>query len=234
MVKKKPMGSRTRTTPTPRAGRPRLTDVRIRDACVRLFAQKGFQGTGIREIAVESGITTAALYHYVGTKEELLLEIMGGVLDPLTAAARGIVTDVDRSEARLAALVEHHVWFHAVHQLASIVTDTEIRSLSSDARAEMIARRDVYEAIWRSVVVEGVAEDTFHVEDPRIATTALLQMCTGIAHWYAPTGPLTLTRLCRMHADLALSMVRAARDGVPLRVAALELPSPAREPSVQG
>lgn len=228
------METGTRNRPTRRAGRPRLTDVRIRDACVRLFAQKGFSGTGIREIAAEAGVTTAALYHYVGTKEDLLLEIMSGVLDPLTAAARGIVTDLDRPEARLSALVEHHVWFHAVHQLASIVTDTEIRSLSGDARAEVIARRDVYEAIWRSVVVEGVTEGTFRVEDPRIATTALLQMCTGIAHWYAPTGPLTLTRLCRMHADLALSMVRAARDGVPLRVDALALPSPAREPSVAG
>ena len=213
--------------------RPGLADVRIRDACVRLFAQKGFQGTGIREIAAEAGVTTAALYHYVDTKEELLLEIMIGVLDPLTAAARRIVTDVDRSEARLGALVEHHVWFHAVHQLASVVTDTEIRSLSGDARTEVIARRDIYEAIWRNVVVEGATEDTFRVDDPRIATTALLQMCTGIAHWYMPTGPLTLTRLCRMHADLALSMVRAARDGVPIRVDALELPSPARELAVQ-
>lgn len=227
------MESGTRTAPTLRAGRSRLTDIRIRDACVRLFAQKGFQGTGIREIAAEAGVTTAALYHYVGTKEELLLEIMNGVLDPLIAAARRIVTDIDRPEARLSALVEHHVWFHAVQQLASIVTDTEIRSLSGDAQIGMIARRDVYEAIWRRVVVEGVTEDTFRVEDPRIATTALLQMCTGIAHWYAPTGPLTLTRLCRMHADLALSMVRASRDGVPIRVDALELPSPAGEPSIQ-
>lgn len=222
------MESGTRTESTRGVGRPRLADLRIRDACVRLFAQKGFQGTGIREIAAEAGVTSAALYHYVGTKEELLLEIMDGVLDQLIAAARRIVTDVDRSEARLSALVEHHVWFHAVHQLATVVTDTEIRSLSGDARAEVIARRDVYEAIWRRVVVEGVAEGTFRVDDPRIATTALLQMCTGVAHWYVPTGPLTLTRLCRMHADLALSMVRAARDGVPLRADALELPSPAR------
>jgi len=164
------------------AGRPRLADLRIRDACVRLFAQKGFQGTGIRDIAAEAGVTSAALYHYVGTKEELLLEIMDGALDQLIAAAREIVADVERPEARLGALVEHHVWFHAVHQLATIVTDTEIRSLSAEARARVIARRDVYEAIWRQAVAEGVAEGTFHVDEPRIATTALLQMCMGVTH----------------------------------------------------
>lgn len=210
------------------AGRPRLADVRIRDACVRLFAQQGFQGTGIREIAAEAGVTTAALYHYVDTKEELLLDIMYGVLDPLASAARLIVGEVDRPEARLSALVEHHVWFHAINQLATLVTDTEIRSLGSEVRAEVIARRDDYETIWRGVVAEGVGEGTFQVDDPRVAAIALLQMCTGVAHWYRPTGPLTLTRLSRRYADLALSMVRATRDGVPVRAEALELGSPAR------
>jgi AcrR family transcriptional regulator len=209
------------------AGRPRLADTRIRDASVRLFAQQGFAGTGIRDIAAEAGVTSAAIYHYVGTKEQLLLEIMDGVLDGLIVAASWIVDEVSRPEARLAALAEHHVWFHAVQQLATIVADTEIRTLTGDARAAAIARRDVYEAIWRRVVVDGVASGTFRVDDPRIATTALLQMCTGVAHWYLPTGPLTLMRLCRIHADLALSMVRASRDGVEVRADSLDLPSPA-------
>lgn len=209
-------------------GRVRPADGRIRDACVRLFAQKGFQGTGIREIAAEAGVTTAALYHYVDTKEELLLDIMYGVLDPLAAAARRIVKEVDRPEARLSALVEHHVWFHATNQLPTVVTDTEIRSLGSEVRADVIARRDVYEAIWRSVVADGVADGTFRVADPRIAAIAMLQMCTGVAHWYRPTGPLTLLQLSRRYADLVLSMVRAARGGLPVRADALELPSPAR------
>jgi AcrR family transcriptional regulator len=209
------------------AARPRLADTRIRDASVRLFAQQGFAGTGIRDIAAEAGVTSAALYHYVGTKEQLLLDIMDGVLDGLIASASRIVSGIHRPEAQLAALAEHHVWFHAIHQLATIVADTEIRTLTGDARAAVIARRDVYEAIWRGVVVDGVGEGTFHVDDPRIATTALLQMCTGVAHWYAPTGPLTLTRLCRIHADLALSTVRASRHGVEVRADALDLPSPA-------
>ena len=209
------------------AGKPRLADTRIRDASVRLFAQQGFAGTGSRDIAAEAGVTSAALYHYVGTKQELLLAIMDGVLDRLIAAARQIVEDQAPPDAHLAALAESHVWFHAVNQLSTVVADTEIRALTGEARTAVIARRDAYEAIWRRVVTDGVAAGVFRVDDPRIATTALLQMCTGVAHWYVPTGPLTLTRLCRIHADLALSMVRAARDGVEVRADALELPSPA-------
>lgn len=221
------MGQTHAAEPGRIAVRRGAADTRIRDASVRLFAQRGFSGTGIRDIAAEAGVTSAALYHWVGTKEQLLLEIMGEVLDELIAAADGILAAVDRPEARLAALVERHVWFHAVHQLATIVTDTELRALSGDARASVIARRDRYERAWRGVVAEGAAEGVFRVDDPRIATTALLQMCTGVAHWYQPTGPLTLTRLCRIHAGLALAMVRASRDGAAVSAEDLELPSPA-------
>jgi AcrR family transcriptional regulator len=49
---------------------------RIQDAALQLFAAKGFFATGIREIADRVGVTTAALYHYMGSKDELLIEIM--------------------------------------------------------------------------------------------------------------------------------------------------------------
>ncbi len=207
-------------TSGPRAG---PAAARIRDVSTRLFAQKGFQATGIREIAAEAGMTTAALYHYVGAKEDLLVEIMFGVMDPLIDDAERIAGSMERAEVRLAQLVEHHVRFHATNQLATLVADTEIRSLGPKARANVIARRDVYEMIWRRVIGEGIADGTFRVEDAWIATIALLQMCTGVAHWYRPTGPLTLDELARRYVDLALFLVRATRDRTALRADALKL-----------
>jgi AcrR family transcriptional regulator len=190
---------------------------RIQDASTRLFAQHGFQATGIRDIAAAAGVTTAALYHYVGAKEELLVAIMNDVMEPLIDGAQRIVATHESPEQRLAALVEHHVRFHATQQLATLVADTEIRSLSDAPRAEVIARRDVYEGIWRQVIAEGIAAGTFRVEDAWIATIALLQMCTGVAHWYRPTGPLTLDQLTRRYVDLALFLLRASRGGTQLR-----------------
>ena len=53
------------------------TSDRIHRAALRLFATYGFEGTGIRKIADEAGITVASLYHYVGTKEDLLAAVWG-------------------------------------------------------------------------------------------------------------------------------------------------------------
>ena len=45
-----------------------------RETMVALFAAKGFHGTGIRELADAAGLSSATLYHYMGTKEDLLVE----------------------------------------------------------------------------------------------------------------------------------------------------------------
>ena len=47
------------------------TQQRVRRAAVKLFAGKGFHGTGIRDLAQEAKISSASLYHYIGTKEDL-------------------------------------------------------------------------------------------------------------------------------------------------------------------
>jgi AcrR family transcriptional regulator len=201
---------------------------RIRAASTRLFAERGFQATGIRDIAAAAGVTTAALYHYVAAKEQLLVTIMTEVMEPLTNEARRIMDAGGPSEQRLAALVDLHVRFHASNQLATLVADTEIRSLGAVHRADMIARRDAYEDIWRQVITEGIAAGTFRIEDAWLATIALLQMCTGIAHWYRPTGALSLDQLVHRYVNLALQLLRAEREGTALHADALNMATTSR------
>ena len=49
---------------------------RVRRAALELFAERGFHGTGIRQLAERAGLSSASLYHYMGTKEDLLVELM--------------------------------------------------------------------------------------------------------------------------------------------------------------
>ena len=56
------------------------SDDRIMEAALKLFAAKGFEATGIREIAESVNLSSAALYHYIGTKDDLLFKIMSDSL----------------------------------------------------------------------------------------------------------------------------------------------------------
>jgi len=127
-------------------------------------------------------------------------------------------------EQKLAALVRMHVVSHGTHRMLHVVNDTEFRALGGVHREVIGGKRDEYEAIWRGVVSEGISAGVFAVDDPRLAGFALLQMCTGVAHWYSPEGPLSIVGIADQFADMALSLVGARRDGKTLRTADLDLP----------
>ncbi|HVB73064.1 MAG TPA: TetR/AcrR family transcriptional regulator [Ktedonobacteraceae bacterium] len=202
------------------------TEERIREVALRLFAQKGFPATGTREIASEVGLTVAGLYYYVGTKEELLLNIVLETSGTLLQSALLIGAGDGLPEQKLALLMLLHVWFHGEHALEASVINTELRSLSGEAHARALNLRDRYESVWREVIAQGNAGGIFQVQDVKLGAIALIEMGRGLSHWYHPQGDLTLREICYMHADWALGLVRAARDGKVVRATDLELVDP--------
>ncbi|GLY69235.1 TetR/AcrR family transcriptional regulator [Amycolatopsis taiwanensis] len=182
-----------------------LTEQRVRAAAVKLFADKGFHGTGIRELAQAAKISSASLYHYMGTKEELLEGIMCECLDRLLAAARQVPASDPRD--RLAGLVALHVLTHAIEPAQTRVVDHEVHVLSPEARSEVVRRRDEYERLWAETIEEGIAAGVFHDTRPTLTRLALLEMCNGVSRWYSPHGPLSLEELATHFARLAIRML---------------------------
>ena len=184
------------------------TGTRVRDAAIELFAERGFHGTGIRDLAERAGLSSATLYHYMGTKEDLLVSIMTESLERLLKAGEHF-TGTDPLD-RITGLVELHVLTHATHRLETRVVDDEMRALSPDRRGAVVALRDRYEALWQEAIDAGCADGVFHVRAPKVARLALLEMCGGIARWYTPDGPVPLEDLALRYAEMALGVLGAA------------------------
>lgn len=183
------------------------TEQRVRRAAVKLFAGKGFHGTGIRDLAREAGISSASLYHYMGTKEELLAEIMCECLDRLVLGAREVTDGVTDPRQRLASLVALHVLTHARRPAETRVVDHEVPALSAPARRRIVELRDEYEAMWADAIDDGIRKRCFATAEPGVTRLALLEMCTGVARWYSPRGALGLDQLADHYANLALRML---------------------------
>lgn len=151
---------------------------------------------------------------------------MVGAIAPLNQAAKLVSAEVEDPAARLAIIVEQHVWAHATDRLRTLVSDTEVRALSGAQRKQVLALRDDYENAWREAVRHGVAAGVFETGHVDVAARALLQMATGVSHWFSPRGELRLEALCREYSDWALALVRARGAGGPIRRADLTLPAP--------
>lgn len=184
------------------------TEERVRDAAVRLFAERGFHGTGIRDLAQAAGLSSATLYHYMGTKEDLLVEIMRTSLTALITEAEQIGGD---PRERLVALVKMHVRAHAEKPRETTVVDGEMRSLTGERRDEIVALRDRYERFWQDAIDAGIEARQLDIAEPSIARLALLEMCSGVSRWYSPAGPVDLSDLTIHYASMALGMLGASR-----------------------
>jgi AcrR family transcriptional regulator len=183
------------------------TEGRVREAALRLFAAHGFEATGIRDIARDAGVSTAALYHYMSSKHDLLIDIMRDGLHRLTAGALAVMQDVNTPVEQLAALVRWHILYHGREQLMSLVSDNELRALSSSQLKSMIKLRDRYEILWRDTLADGVESGDFHLRNAKLTRLALLHMCSGVVYWYSPAGELALPAIAEELVQLALAMV---------------------------
>ena len=181
---------------------------RIQVAALELFAERGFHGTGIRELAVRAGLSSATLYHYMGTKEDLLVRIMRESLERLLTAGQQIARAGPAPE-RMAGLVQIHVLTHATQRLQTQVVDGEMRALSPTRRREIVALRDEYETLWSRAIETGQEDGDFALQSPRLARLALLDLCSGVARWYQPQGPTTREELATRYAEMALGLLGA-------------------------
>ena len=193
----------------------------IHKAAVSCFARQGFAATGIRELGAAVGLNSATLYHYVGGKQELLLGVIRNCLDAMIDGAQDAIEGADPAQ-RLAALVAFHVGFTATNPQTARVAEYEMRSLSGEHRAAMRALRDEYEQLFTDALADGERAGLFHAPDAGMARLAIMEMGTGVAHWYRPGGRLPLAQVQLNFIQMALRIL-AADPAVPE-----ELPVPAR------
>lgn len=200
---------------------------RIRAAAIRLFAERGFAATTTRELADAVEIWPSVLYHYVGTKDELLEELLVDGTSLLLRIARSEVQEVQGPVERLTVLVIVHVMVQVLAQDLARVVDREVKSLTDERRRRVLALRDEYERIWKDVLAAGVSAGVFEPVDAHLSRLALLEMCNGVTNWYSAAGPLSLEEIAVRYAELALDLAGANRRGRRITVASLKIPAAA-------
>lgn len=199
--------------------------VRIRHAALRLFAERGFDATGIREIAETASIPTSLLYHYRRSKEEILRDLLVEGLSRHLESSRLALELARDPEEGIRAMVAVHVLVPLRNPEMARIMESEVRALSAESREIVRAKRTEGDQRWESVLRDGQGAGVFTVPDLRLARRLLRRMCTGIALWYTPSESMTVEELVTRLSDHALAFVRARRHGVDVRGDAIVHPS---------
>ena len=179
-------------------------------SALECFTEQGYHGTTIRQVAARTGLSVPGLYHHYPSKHALLVAIMSHAMSDLWGRSRQAVDEAGTSvPQQFELLVECLVLFHAHRRELAFIAYSEIRSLDATARAEHIAARDRQQRLMDSIVQEGADTGIFSTPYPREASTAVITMCTGVAQWFQPGGPLTPEQLAERYREITAMTVGA-------------------------
>ncbi len=176
----------------------------IREEAAKLFFERGYDATSLRQVASAVGLMVGSLYNHINSKEHLLLQIMGGIIDDLLDSARKAVKvdgdAVDRLQAALAA----HLTFHAERAQEVFIGNAELRSLSNGAREVVIEKRHEYELFLQGLVEDAGRAGLADVIDAKIHVYSFVAQATHIASWFKPGGRMNLDEIVAIYTKLAL------------------------------
>jgi TetR/AcrR family transcriptional regulator len=197
--------------------RPRSADYpQQREAIVRtaarLFAEAGYPGTAMSDLARACGISKALLYHYVPDKYQLLLEITEGHVGRLVALVADVEATTSPPEARLRALIVRFVEEYAQSRHDHGVLTQDVKFLGDTDRARVLAmERQVVDAFAQTVLAARpdwpVGSGGAAVAKP--LTMLLFGMMNWMFTWLRPEGRLGHHEMAPIVADLFLGGLHA-------------------------
>ena len=185
----------------------------VRSAACELFADRGYRGTSMKDIARVLDVSAPNLYNHTVSKQDLLFGIMDRAMDRALAAHDAAVAGVEDAAERLRRATEASVLDFLAHPAEITVCNTEIRSLDDGHRAAIIGKRDAYAARMRGIVDRGCAEGRFSTPQPRVATFAILELPANARAWFHERGELSAAEVARIYGQFALHIVGCLAGG---------------------
>jgi AcrR family transcriptional regulator len=177
----------------------------------RIFAEKSYHSTSMRDIARETEVSLSGLYHYCKSKEELLFLIQDHCFGRVSERLEERIKTVSDPFEKLRILIDNHLSFFAANMAEMKVLSHEAESLAGDLHKHVSTKKERYARLARKILREiqehkvsearpsgrasnGGAQPNGRV-DLTVATYALFGMMNWIYNWYDPTGKLSVHQL---------------------------------------
>ncbi len=192
----------------------RVTKDSIRRAAATVFRDRGFRGATLNEIADIVGVHKATLYHYIDSKEQLLLETLEDGLEPSFNKLKELALDGNTSPRDRLYKALHATTLQACLEKESVAVYTqrlEDDISDSERRDTYVRNRREYEDLVRQFVRDCLEE--LHLEDdPKLGTLAVLGMANWAAQWFDPAGQRSADEIAHVFARLGVRAVGYSDD----------------------
>ena len=191
----------------PRRGRPGYDLESLLQVAVKLFNERGYDGTSMEDLSRKLGITKSAIYHHVPSKEELLRLAVDRALDGLF----GVAGSTDQLDGRAIDRLEHLVRGSVLvlaDRLPFVTLLLRVRGNTKVERAALTRRRE-FDRLVTDLVKQAEAEGDIRPDvDPSVTARLIFGMVNSLIEWYKPRRGSAATEVADAVCKVAFEGLR--------------------------
>lgn len=191
---------------------PETTRERILRVAAEKFAEKGYHATGVAELGDAAGIKRGALYHHIGSKEDLLFHLSRRHVEEALVRGEAVVAGATGAEDQFRLLVREHLRTLAARRPEVIVVMHEMHALTGERAEDLRKLRAEYEHLFAKVLQAGVEEGVFRSAE-KIEVLGVLSMLNYTYVWLDPEGPMPVDEIAERLTNLILDGQRVPAQG---------------------
>lgn len=200
------------------------------EVAAEVFAEKGYDGTSLQEIATRTGILKGSIYYYITTKQDLLAHLLKEAHEKGLAQIRPIAEDSENPVQRLAKMIAAHIRYVCTDRKRTAVFIHESRRLTLEQRKEFLGDEHAYRKLFQQLIDEGRSAGLINqAVDPKLAALCLLGSLNSLYEWYRPDGEFAIESIAAQFAMTSLVGMTTPQGTLAMKEAdALKPKRPAR------
>jgi AcrR family transcriptional regulator len=179
---------------------------KVLDAAARLFREKGYAGTTMRDVAGRCGIRAASLYYHFGSKDEIVAEVFDYGVRRVADAVRHAVERLPAAAPtydKIRAAVRAHLESFFVYGDYTASNVRVFRQAPLAVQRKNRTLRDRYEAYWQRLLEEGRRRGELRAGvDLAIARLFLFGGMNHTLEWYTAREGSSFRELADRYTDL--------------------------------
>lgn len=150
----------------------------------RLFREKGYSATSMRDLAEHVGVEAASLYNHIKSKAEILQEICFKTANLFMNHITEVELSDQKSLAKVEAILRFHIRQIISHYEEVYVMDREWKHLTDPYLSNMQSQRRSYRQRIAALIEEGIRKGEIKDIDAPTAVLIMLHAVSGIESWH--------------------------------------------------
>lgn len=150
----------------------------------RLFREKGYSATSMRDLAEHVGVEAASLYNHISSKAEILQEICFKSANNFTTHISEVEASKKSSLEKLESILRFHIRQMVTNYEEVYVTDREWKHLTDPYLSNIQSQRRTYRQRIAAIIEEGIRQGEIKPIDAPTAVLIMLHAVSGIESWH--------------------------------------------------